>query len=399
MSDVHRSRQRIAGRKVANPAEFKAQMRKAISDRIKLGINSPAEIGRQLGKDRTTIYRYVKKMAAEGLIKLSETGRIEQTEAQAQASDYRELQFDTFVQSYPTVKAWVDDMLVRNNGKPLQSWRKHVGALKRFSDVLKTSPEALLASRQVALELMRSFVLEFRKVSASGPHHYTMTVRNYCAFNGITWARGVSGLMSGKKENFGAYAHIKMSEPQITKAIDTALAWGDRDLAVWVAIGKETCARHLALRDLDITTIEAHEGYLTARAFESKTKKTWTKYVVDPLAQRLLMQKVEEQRAAGKVKLFENHVAPKEFSEQINARLKKLYTAIGLTDPYFFSHPTHALRHVGAHHWLGLTKYNYALVAKIGGWDDPTTLQKCYGEMPGEVVIEALRDARKAFSH
>jgi integrase len=394
MSEIHRSRFRIAGRKYS-PEEYYPALDKAITDRIKLGVKSPDVIGQQLGKSGDQIRRRIKELADAGKVKLTESGRVEQTEQQAQAAEYSKLAFDDFVQNSPSVKRWVDDLLVRKDGKPLAQWRELVQHLKVFCDTLKANPDSLVVSREAAEDFYKSFVIEFRKSSTANPHKYKMALRNYAMSNGIVWARGVSGLMSGKKIHFGQYAHIKLTDAQVKRGIDIASAWGDFELRDWFAIGCELGPRHLALRDMQVNTLEAHDGFLTMRAFESKTDKTWTKYIVDPQVQQIVLQRVEKQKAEGKTKLFQNHVGESEFSRSINTRLKKLYTALGATDPYFQAHPSHAMRHVAAHHWLGLSKYNYSLVAKILGWEDENTLRKCYGEMPGEVLLDALKDARK----
>jgi len=73
------------------------------------------------------------------------------------------------------------------------------------------------------------------------------------------------------------------------------------------------------------------------------------------------------------------------------ACLKRIYREIGLRDRYFYSHPLHCLRHVGAHRLLKKTKYNYGIVAKLGGWKDEKTLKDCYGEIPDEVILSVVK--------
>lgn len=389
-SDIHRSRQRIAGRRIADPAEYKALVEQAVLDRVKLG-RSLKEIGEQIGKSRSQTWRIVQRLAAEGKVRLTETGRIETTDAQKQQAEYRQLDEDTFVQTYPSVKRWVDDLRVRK----IVDWRSRLGALKAISDTLKLSPESFLANQDTAKAYFTSFVLEWEKDHTAGTYRYRMAMRYFTAFNGIAWSRGASGVLTGEKANYGKYAHIKLTDQQIAQGTEIAQTWGDIDLRDWFAFGCETGPRHEALRDMQISTYEVHDGFSTLRAFESKTKGTWIKIFSNPMVQRFLQERIERQRAAGKSKLFQNHVSDSDFSTSINERLKKLYKALGLTDPYFYAHASHALRHIAAHHWLRLLDYNYSRVAKILGWKSEVTLRECYGEEPPESLLAALKDAQR----
>ena len=389
MSDIHRSRNRIAGRKYT-PEEYPQAMKDAIMQRIARGIYSPQDIGDQLGKDRSVITRFTKELANEGKITLTATGRIEKVASVLAKQAYESLDVDQFVQRYPSVKSWVDDMQVRKDGKAIVQWSRNLSLIKVICDTLKITPEMLVASKQIAEDMQKAFILEWRKDHTTGTHGYTMALRNYAMHSGIVWPRNVGGLMSGKKISFGKFAHIKLSDEAWMKAIDAGNEISG-DVRDWIAIGVETAARHLAMHTIDINSLEEHGDYLTLRAFESKTQKNWTKYIVNPAVRELLLARIDVRRSMGRTDLFlaegEN---PKTYGLTMNANLKLVYERLGLSEPYFYAHATHALRHVGAHHWLGLTNYNYALVARIGGWDDVNTLIKCYGEMPASVVVAEL---------
>ena len=389
MSDIHRSRNRIAGRKYS-PEEYPQAIKDAILLRITKGITLPEQIGEQLGKDRSVITRFTKELAAEGRIQLTSTGRIEKVASLVAKQAYEDLEVDAFVQRYPSVKSWVDDMQVRKDGKAIVKWKDNLNSIKTVCDTLKITPEMLVASKQVVEDMTKAFMLEWRKDHSTGTHGYTMALRNYAMHSGIVWARNVGGLMSGKKVNFGKFAHIKLSDADWMKAIDLGNDISS-DVRDWIAIGVETAARHKALHTIDINSLEQHGDYLTLRAFESKTQKTWTKYIVNPAVRELLLARIDARRSLGSTDLFlaEGENA-KSYGIRMNSDLKTVYRRLGISEPYFFAHATHVLRHIGAHHWLGLTNYNYALVAKIGGWDDVNTLIKCYGEMPASVVVAEL---------
>jgi predicted transcriptional regulator len=389
-----KSRNRIAGRKI-DAANFEQAMFEAILSRIRNGVVSPSEIGKELGKDRSTIFRYLQKMQAKGLVQLSDTGRIERTKDQAAQAEYKALSADEFVQSYPSVRKWVDDMAVRKDGKPIAKLGTYLGHLKRVCDVLKLSPEALTVSRETCEDAYRNFVLEFRKESQANPHGYKMALRNFAMFNNIHWARGVSGMMSGKKQSYGKYAHVKLSPEQIKRGVEIARAAGKEQLARWFRIGIETCARRGGLATIPTNSMESFPDFLTLRDFESKTQTTWTKYIIDPTAQEMVKAQVEDQSKLGKTTLFLNGVGEDAYYESMNLELKWLYKELGVTEPFFYLKPTHALRHCGAHYWLQLTNYDYNLVKKIGGWKTQEILEECYGARPPESVRAAILQAHQ----
>ena len=224
------SRGRIAGRKV-DQDEFKEAMFGAIVAQVKSGITSPAEIGKRLMKDRSTIVRYLQQMEqliedSPYKIKRSETGRLQNSPQVEAAREYADLSKSDFVSSYPSVRRWLEDMSVRKDGKPLAQMADHITRLKVICDTLKVSPETMilervlengkrLSARESVEETYKQFAIEFAKTHTTTPQVYKMSIRNYAMACGINWPRGVSGLMSGKKVGYGKYAHIKLTDDQI----------------------------------------------------------------------------------------------------------------------------------------------------------------------------------------
>jgi len=406
------SRGRIAGRKV-DQDEFKERMYGSILALIKQGITSPAEMGKRLMKDRSTIVRYLQQMEtlpdnSPYKIKRSESGRLQNSPQVEAAKEYADLSKSDFVQSYPSVRRWLEDMSVRKDGKPLAQMSDHVTRLKVICDTLKVSPETIilesvladgkrLSPRETIEETYKQFAIEFAKTHTTAPQVYKMSIRNYAMACGINWPRGVSGLMSGKKVGYGKYAHIKLTDDQIKQGVRLAK---DPLTARWFRLGIESCARSSALAMIPIDSIEAHpktdknEAFLTVRATETKTQTTWTKFFVDPTAQQMALAQIEDQKASNHPTLFLDGVSLKEFQSEINKRLKALYSAMGLTDPYFFAHPTHALRHCGAQYWLRITNWDYDLVGVIGGWKS-SVLKEAYGARPAESILEAVNEATR----
>src|SRR5581483_7931455 len=54
-----------------------------------------------------------------------------------------------------------------------------------------------------------------KPMAEPGLRNYRMAVRNFAMSNGVSFPRGVSGLLSGKKVNYGRYAHVKLSFEKI----------------------------------------------------------------------------------------------------------------------------------------------------------------------------------------
>lgn len=74
---------------------------------------------------------------------------------------------------------------------------------------------------------------------------------------------------------------------------------------------------------------------------------------------------------------------------------EEIYRLAGIKEEYFYIMQVHALRHVGAHYWLNRTKYNHAIVSRIGGWKSVQTLIDCYGQPDEDYIIRFLTSNQK----
>ena len=238
------------------------------------------------------------------------------------------------------------------------------------------------------------------------PRHIRQAIRHFLMVaKGISIPRGFGGQygLSGEKDSYGKYAHVRLSEEQI-KRIRTIMSQDkealEKGFDIAFEIGIQTCTRAFGIASLQISMIQQIENLYTVRVFEPKIKegdthlgkvgKYWTKYISKSLYQRI--QEFIKQHPS-RVLLFVDKVSIKEVKNwltQFRAYMKKVYEQIGITEPYFYSHPVHSLRHSGAHRLLELTNWNYELVAKLGGWSDSKTLKDCYGAMPQEVLIRVV---------
>ncbi len=75
---------------------------------------------------------------------------------------------------------------------------------------------------------------------------------------------------------------------------------------------------------------------------------------------------------------------------QVYPELRTAYKSVGLDVEYFYIHPIHALRHVGAQWWLETTGWKRPVVARIGGWLAEKTLEDHYGGVPDDVFFGAV---------
>lgn len=225
----------------------------------------------------------------------------------------------------------------------------------------------------------------------------SQAIRDFCGFHGLTWRRGTGGVMSQAVPNHGLYADIRLTGEELEEADRYVISrWGlDSDIYRWFWIGIESCSRFAALytMKLDYTKHTSKTGRTTyiMTAFEPKTKHIkrgkWIKYITRASTQK----SIDIIKARGVNRIFESKIAEDKFQRQTNDNLREIYRHLGKSG-YFEEHPTHALRHIGAHYWLSKKDYNYGRVAMIGGWNTIDELRKSYGEIPPEKVLEMIED-------
>src|SRR5207245_4292610 len=100
-------------------------------------------------------------------------------------------------------------------------------------------------------------------------------ISNLAAANGVSWHRGIEGIMTGKKERFGAYGNIQLNDPQINQAIDYAFQTFGLNIATLFAVGKETFARMLTLLHLKAEQLEFKQSngmeYVLVQTYDDST--------------------------------------------------------------------------------------------------------------------------------
>ncbi|NIP61985.1 MAG: helix-turn-helix domain-containing protein [Nitrosopumilaceae archaeon] len=366
---------------------------------------SKTEIAKKMEIDRKTVRKYLNIAADKyGFLK-KENGKI--------INPYLYL-FHKFtkrhkITSDKLVAEWLEDLLTRKAGEPIVKWKSRLSDLTRVCNTCEITPSQLLFSQRRTEKIMKKYAVLYKQGkhsrdmrgsasgSSSGIYHTVQAVRDFCGYYGITWRRGVGGIMSQRIVNHGKYADIRFSEDELEKA-DSFIKerWGlDSDVYRWFWIGIESCARFEALysMNLDYTKhVSQKTGSTTyiMTAYESKTKQIrggkWYKYITRKDTQ----SSIDLARKRGLSFIHESNMDRRNFISYISRSLREIYRHLGRFGDYFYNKPTHVLRHVGAHYWLAKKSYNYGLVAEIGGWHTIDELKKSYGQIPPEKILEII---------
>ncbi len=315
------------------------------------------------------------------------------------------------VTSEPLVAEWMDDLVTRKGGEPLKSWKDRILCLESVCNTCKIPPSDLLVSNRNTEKILRSYAQLYREGKSVQDHRgkkaqnirmimyrKVQGIRDFCGYYGIIWRRGVGGIMSQKVIDHGKYADIRLTKEELQKADEfIKTKWGlDSDIYRWFWVGIESCARSSALCDmeLDYTKSKTDSEKITfvMIAFEIKTKDIrggkWYKYITRSDTQ----QSLELLKSRGGTRIYESKLSQHRFKKLIYKQLNQVYKHLGKTGSYFERHPTHVLRHIGAHYWLAKTDYNYGLIAEIGGWNTIDELKKSYGQIPPEKILEIIEE-------
>lgn len=376
-----------------------------------------------------TVYNYKEFAISEGLLKLNQDGK---PIMPIKNSDGEFKEFcDTYQETDdPDLKPWIQNLLLRKSGNPLTSWRSYVRTVIVTCNTLRIKPAALLQSLDASEKYLEDFLIIYKTGEAKTEYNadpqkvdmanvaytYSKGIRDLMNFNNMRYPKGKTGVMSQKVPNHAKYADIRLKEDELQEAkrylIDKYGLDSDEVRLIFVAI--ESCSRAGALLGMNLdfekhVSPKTHAVTYIMKAYESKTKQIrgglWRKFIRWPETQK----SIDLLKARGGTKLFES----KEVESRVEDNLKKvsidLFVHLGKipnldelkamrkakilnTGNYYFDHPIHVFRHIGAHYWLNKKKYNYGLVGELGGWHTIDELKTSYGEMPYEVILSLLED-------
>lgn len=388
------------------------EARKFLVDKVIKG-EKISTLARDHGMTTKTIYRYLERAKELGEITKKDDRWVVDVVAKS-AQEFQEFNKLHPITENPLVSAWQQDLLTRNNGGAVILHKEHINVLEKFCNYMRIQPEQLVysKSKEVVKEYMKTFSLMLQqgktqhkpkglKLDGKTPNydfifkHYKDSIRSFVVFHGISLPKGESGVLANKVIGHGKYADIKLTDEELHQAdLYLESKYGvDSDIYRLFWVGVESCARKGALLSMKLDWVEttSKTGIKTFEmiAYEAKTKHIrdgkWTKYIRRKKTQESLMRaKVTCQSG-----LLYDEIEYIMYAK-LTAALKDLYRHLGKTQEYFYGHAVHALRHIGAHYWLRKTKYNYGVVAAIGGWHTIDELKKSYGEMPSDMLFQVM---------
>jgi hypothetical protein len=408
---LKRHRLRLYGRRTTEEEIVKEISRLLLGDDArKQEPLSVSDAASALGYCRTSAYKYVKKAVEKyHLLEYDNNGRIV-------LPKNPKLKFQRFYKRHKItndslVAEWKQDLLTRKGGEPLVTWNIRIRALESVCNSCMVTPRELLVSQKQTEKILKNYAqmyiegnvdIDARGVKRSQNiknviYQKAQAIRDFCGYYGMTWKRGTGGVMSQKVPNHGKYADIRLTDVELEQA-DRFIKekWGlDSDIYRWFWVGIESCSRFEALYNmsLDYTKHISKTGRTTyiMIAFESKTRHIkngkWIKYITRADTQKSL----DLLKSRNGTRIYDTNTYRHTFRIKITHALIEIYRHIGKKD-YFENHPTHALRHIGAHYWLAKKNYNYGLVAAIGGWNTIDELKKSYGEIPPEKILEMIEE-------
>jgi len=367
---------------------------------------SVAEIAKIFDVNRNTVYNYIKRMK----LQKSQTGRLNLPKIPIE-KQFRQFNKHHPITSDQLVGDWMDDITTRKGGEPIKTWKTRMQALEAVCNSCEIHPSDLLVSQRNTEKILRQYAQlarqgkDFRRTIRKRNgikclvYFKVQAVRDFCGFYGITWRRGITGIMSQRVVNHGQYADVRLSQKELNLAdFFIKKRWGlDSDVYRWFWIGIESCARFDALYNMSLD-YEPHTNAKTEKttyimiAFESKTESLrggkWYKYITKQDTQK----SIDLLKSRGGTRIHECKIPKYLFKRQISKEIALVFQSIGKTNQYFQNHPTHALRHIGAQHWLAKKDFNYGLVSEIGGWHTIDELKKSYGMIPPEKILEIIEN-------
>ena len=386
-----------------------------VLDLFNSGVTSPTEIGDKIwggANSRITAKRYLDRLAEKGQLGKTETGRAEQTDEVRAKREFIKSGRDNFIQTYPSVKRWNEDMMTRNKGQPIESRAINISRLFKVCDTLQVSPDSLTdtsydeeAKRQRApletlTHYMRLFALRFAEASDSFPDSYIKATCDYAiAAQHVVIPHGVSGILSRKKRNYGIYADlVKTSDTKRVEMIRFASSTFEPELAMAIAFGLEVpTPRSKTFRTLQVNQIDFNVKWgcevVDFNVFEPKTEASFPKRAIDPRIVKLLRQYIVGRKGylfGGDRQLDEHKLA---------AALRQCYEHVGIditTPPaeglinYWGDKPIHAMRHITSDLWVRRMNFNYSMVA-LFGWKTTDILSQVYAKNSLKYVDSAGR--------
>ena len=225
----------------------------------------------------------------------------------------------------------------------------------------------------------KEFLYHMRKAKR-GTHCYRLALRSFFQSKGIIVQRKD---ISGEVENVGKYNNVYV-EKGILEKIFEYVKQIDYEAYLIDEFMYKTATRIRASLDVRKKAFwkdEEQTRMITVidKGLHRKGRQTWDKIV--PLSLMEEIEKVSQERE-DRIFLISDYRLSKINKEAYRVFLKDNPRALDLA----LREPNHFWRHMFAQHMLRATKWNYVLVAKLGGWKNREALIESYGMPPSEMM-------------
>jgi integrase len=428
-----KSRLRVKGLKVKDRDKIK----EAITISIQNGNYTTREIGVDIGKDHSTISRYLSGMEREGRwgIRRDVNGNIIISLQKQLTHEYRKLENEPFNQ-LPSIQKWITYM--KSGGIPARRIQYVINIVHGISDQLMVMPETLVSHgvpidttkrKEIAIEYWYNFLAWFN--TAYPQMQKTNTINAYRSFlsaHSVNFAHGEGRRygLSTTPERLGEYKEIMLTPEQIDAINRLLERVNDWESWSFMNIDLHTGARAFAMASMSWDRI-AFSPLFRVEQFEPKVKrgdwyltkegKWWVKYPTEEC--RTVVETACDRLSKGKRFLFfedaksdkANALQASYFMSKMALRFKKIFSELdrnswlnektriyALGDGlYFNGHPLHLFRHTMAQYYLAATNWSLAYVASLGGWENTEVLNKCYGGIPEHVKAQIAKSIHVRF--
>ncbi|UVS69833.1 hypothetical protein [Nitrososphaera viennensis] len=413
------------------------KIKEAIAISIQNGNYTTREIGVDIGKDHSTISRYLSEMEREDKwgIRRDANGSIIISLQKQLAQEHRQLENEPFNQ-LPAIQKWIT--YLKSGGILPRRIQYLVNVVHGMSDQLKVMPETLVSfgvpldtmkRKEIAIEYWRNFLAWFNVAYPQMQKTNTINAyRSFLAAHNINFAHGEGRRygLSTTPERLGEYKDIMLTPEQIDRI--NRLLEGESDWEAWsfMNIDLHTGARAFAMASMSWNRV-AFLPVFRVEQFEPKIKrgdwyltkegKWWVKYPTEEC--RIVVETARDRLPKERKFLFfddaksdkANALQASYFMSKMAIRFKKIFSGLNKSSwlnektriyalgdgLYFNGHPLHLMRHTMAQYYLAATNWSLAYVASLGGWENTEVLNKCYGGIPEHIKAQIAKSIHVRF--
>ncbi|HXG07083.1 MAG TPA: hypothetical protein VNI77_07140, partial [Nitrososphaera sp.] len=273
---TRKSRLRVKGLKVKDREKIK----EAIAISIQNGNYTTRDIGIDLGKDHSTISRYLAEMENDSKwrIKRDANGNIVVSLQKQIAQQYQKLDNEPFNQ-LPSIQKWIT--FLKSGAVPASRINHLANVIHGISNQLKVMPETLVSygvpidatkRKELAIEYWQNFLAWFNTAYPQMQKTNTINAyRSFLAAHNINFAHGEGKRygLSTTPERLGEYKDIMLTPEQIDKI--NRMLENEKDWKSWsfMNIDLHTGARAFAMASMSRDRI-AFSPLFRVEQFESK---------------------------------------------------------------------------------------------------------------------------------